>query len=163
MFLLSLKDDNWNSDWRGWQLFILRFDRCQEFGGILFRYDTKEVKVIPGKTNNLKIKLAPNGITLNEVVVKPKKEKYSKKENPAVKFVKQVIASRKAMIRVTTIISNTINMRRWSLRWMTIIPNPKERKTGQIRFSDRFCRYAWCRYDYSSGVGKGKGGICLLP
>lgn len=56
-------------------------------------YDTKEVKVIPGKTNNLKIKLAPNGITLNEVVVKPKKEKYSKKENPAVKFVKQVIAS----------------------------------------------------------------------
>ncbi|WP_302459779.1 DUF5686 and carboxypeptidase-like regulatory domain-containing protein [Parabacteroides johnsonii] len=59
-------------------------------------YDTKEVKVIPGKTNNLKIKLAPNGITLNEVVVKPKKEKYSKKENPAVKFVKQVIASRES-------------------------------------------------------------------
>ena len=59
-------------------------------------YDTKEVKIIPGKTNNLKIKLAPNGITLNEVVVKPKKEKYSKKENPAVKFVKQVIASRES-------------------------------------------------------------------
>ena len=59
-------------------------------------YDRKEVKVIPGKTNNLKIKLAPNGITLNEVVVKPKKEKYSKKENPAVKFVKQVIASRES-------------------------------------------------------------------
>ena len=59
-------------------------------------YDTKEVKVIPGKTNNLKIKLAPNGITLNEVVVKPKKEKYSKKENPAGKFVKQVIASRES-------------------------------------------------------------------
>ena len=59
-------------------------------------YDTKEVKVIPGKTNNLKIKLAPNGITLNEVVVKPKKEKYSKKENPAVKFVKLVIASRES-------------------------------------------------------------------
>lgn len=59
-------------------------------------YDTKEVKVIPGKTNNLKIKLAPNGITLNEVVVKPKKEKYSKKENQAVKFVKQVIASRES-------------------------------------------------------------------
>lgn len=59
-------------------------------------YDTKEVKVIPGKTNNLKIKLAPNGITLNEVVVKPKKEKYSKRENRAVKFVKQVIASRES-------------------------------------------------------------------
>ena len=33
---------------------------------------------------------------MNEVVVKPKKEKYSKKENPAVKFVKQVIASRES-------------------------------------------------------------------
>ena len=54
------------------------------------------MKVVPGKTNNLKIKLVPNGITLNEVVVKPKKEKYSKKENPAVKFVKQVIASRES-------------------------------------------------------------------
>lgn len=59
-------------------------------------YDTKEIKIVPGKTNNLDIKLAPNGITLNEVVVKPKKEKYSKKENPAVKFVKQVIASRES-------------------------------------------------------------------
>lgn len=57
-------------------------------------YDTKEVKIIQGKTNDLKIQLAPNGITLNEVVIKPKKEKYSKKENPAVEFVKQVIALR---------------------------------------------------------------------
>ncbi len=59
-------------------------------------YDTKEVGVTPGRTNNLKIQLAPNGIALNEVVVKPKKEKYSKKENPAVTFVKQVIASRES-------------------------------------------------------------------
>lgn len=59
-------------------------------------YDTKVIKIIPGKTNTLNIKLAPNGIALNEVVVKPKKEKYSKKENPAVKFVKQVIASRES-------------------------------------------------------------------
>lgn len=57
-------------------------------------YDTKEVKIIQGKTNDLKIQLVPNGITLNEVVIKPKKEKYSKKENPAVAFVKQVIALR---------------------------------------------------------------------
>ena len=59
-------------------------------------YDTKEVNVTPGRTNNLKIQLAPNGIALNEVIVKPKKEKYSKKENPAVTFVKQVIASRES-------------------------------------------------------------------
>ncbi len=33
---------------------------------------------------------------LNEVVVRPQKEKYSKKENPAVTFVRQVIALRKS-------------------------------------------------------------------
>ena len=59
-------------------------------------YDKKQMKVIPGKTNDLKIQLVPNGIMLNEVVVRPQKEKYSKKENPAVKFVKQVIASRES-------------------------------------------------------------------
>ena len=58
-------------------------------------YDTKEIKVNVGRTNNLKIQLAPNGIELNEVVIKPKKEKY-KKENPAVRFVKQVIALRES-------------------------------------------------------------------
>ena len=57
-------------------------------------YDRKEITVTPGVTNNLKIQLAPNGITLNEVTIKPQKKKYSKKENPAVTFVKQVIALR---------------------------------------------------------------------
>ena len=57
-------------------------------------YDTKRMEIVPGKTYNLKIRLAPNGILLNEVVVKPKREKYTKKENPAVTFVKQVIALR---------------------------------------------------------------------
>lgn len=57
-------------------------------------YDRKEITVTPGVTNNLKIQLAPNGITLNEVTIKPQKEKYSKKENPAVTFVRQVIALR---------------------------------------------------------------------
>lgn len=59
-------------------------------------YDTKEIKVITGKTNNLKIQLVPYGIALGEVIVKPKKDKYSKKENPAVTFVKKVIESRES-------------------------------------------------------------------
>ena len=59
-------------------------------------YDTKEVKVTSGKTNDLKIQLAPSGIALSEVTIKPKREKYSKKENPAVEFVRQVIALRKS-------------------------------------------------------------------
>ena len=59
-------------------------------------YDTKEIKVVPGKMSNLKVQLVPAGITLNEVIIKPKKEKYSKKENPAVAFVRKVIESRES-------------------------------------------------------------------
>lgn len=59
-------------------------------------FEEKELNIIPGKTNNLKIKLSPSSIALSEVVVKPKKEKYSKKENPAVAFVKKVIAARES-------------------------------------------------------------------
>jgi len=58
-------------------------------------YDTKEIEIIQGRTAYLKIELVPSCITLNEVVIKPQKEKYSKKENPAVIFVKQIIALRK--------------------------------------------------------------------
>lgn len=58
-------------------------------------YDSKKIEVAKGKTTNLKIQLAPNDIILDEVVVKPKKEKYSKKDNPAVELVKKVIALRK--------------------------------------------------------------------
>ncbi len=57
-------------------------------------YDTKSITISPGKINNLKIQLAPNGIALNEVVIKPGKEHYSKKNNPAVEFVKNMIDSR---------------------------------------------------------------------
>lgn len=59
-------------------------------------YEDKEVKINPGKTNNLHIKLAPSSIALSEIVIKPKKEKYSKKDNPAVAFVKKVIAARES-------------------------------------------------------------------
>ena len=58
-------------------------------------YDTKEITVKSGRINKLDVKLAPTGLALNEVVIKPKKEKY-KKENPAVRLVKQVIALRES-------------------------------------------------------------------
>lgn len=57
-------------------------------------YDSKDIKIVSGKANNLKIQLVPTGIALNEVIVKPKRERYRKKENPAVIFVKKVIESR---------------------------------------------------------------------
>ncbi|MDO4162986.1 MAG: DUF5686 family protein [Bacteroides sp.] len=59
-------------------------------------YDTKEIRLVAGRTTRLSIQLLPSGIALNEVVVKPKKEKYKKKDNPAVEFVRKVIALRNA-------------------------------------------------------------------
>jgi hypothetical protein len=60
-------------------------------------YRDKEVYVNKGKYNEITIKLIPTGVSLKEVVVKPKKEKYSKKNNPAVTFIEKVMA-RKHML-----------------------------------------------------------------
>lgn len=57
-------------------------------------YSTKQVPLKGGQ--NLSIQLAPTGITLNEVVVKPGKERYRRRDNPAVAFVKNVIERRDA-------------------------------------------------------------------
>lgn len=57
-------------------------------------YRTKEVPFTPGRTNKQNIALAPSTYELSEVIVKPKKEKYHKKGNPAVEFVQNVIARR---------------------------------------------------------------------
>lgn len=40
--------------------------------------------------SDLTVELVPTGVMLSEVVVKPKKEKYSKKNNPAVDFVNRI-------------------------------------------------------------------------
>lgn len=40
--------------------------------------------------NSLRINLLPTGVALSEVVAKPKKERYSKKNNPAVEFMRRV-------------------------------------------------------------------------
>ncbi|CAK7070189.1 MAG: hypothetical protein BACD_03289 [Bacteroides rodentium] len=59
-------------------------------------YITKKVKLKPG-TRVLNVKLQSDDIMLSEVVVKPKKEKYSRKNNPAVEFIKKVIENKKAL------------------------------------------------------------------
>lgn len=59
-------------------------------------YVTKKVKFAPG-TKVLNVKLLSDDIMLSEVVVKPKKEKYSRKNNPAVEFMKKVIEHKKAL------------------------------------------------------------------
>lgn len=57
-------------------------------------YDSQELTVTPTQQPTLHIRLVPNGIALQEVIVKPKKEKYSKKDNPAVRFVRKMIELR---------------------------------------------------------------------
>ncbi|MCD7977924.1 MAG: DUF5686 and carboxypeptidase regulatory-like domain-containing protein [Tannerellaceae bacterium] len=59
-------------------------------------YTEKRVPVTRGRVNNLNIELAPTTINLSEVVIRPGKERYSKRENPAVIFVRNVINSRES-------------------------------------------------------------------
>ncbi len=59
-------------------------------------YITKKVKFAPG-TKILNVKMMSDDVMLSEVVVKPKKEKYSRKNNPAVEFMKKVIDNKKAL------------------------------------------------------------------
>ena len=54
-------------------------------------YTTQEIRILPNHAQHLDIRLKPDGISLKEVIVKPGKEKYSKRNNPAVRFVQRMI------------------------------------------------------------------------
>lgn len=56
-------------------------------------YETKEVN-ITANTSYLKVKLKQQDYSLDEVVVKAKRDKYSRKNNPAVEMMKKVVASK---------------------------------------------------------------------
>ena len=53
-------------------------------------YKAKEVEIKPGQGSVVLIDLVPTGVELDEVVVRKGKEKYSKKNNPAVEMIKQL-------------------------------------------------------------------------
>ena len=59
-------------------------------------YDTYSIAVSDKQAGFYTVKLVPSGINLNEIVVKPGKEKYRNKDNPAVSFVRKVIENRDA-------------------------------------------------------------------
>lgn len=59
-------------------------------------YVPKNIFVNKGKRNVLDIRLAPSETMLEAVVVRPKKEKYSKKNNPAVQLMERIRATHKA-------------------------------------------------------------------
>ncbi|SEG20245.1 DUF5686 and carboxypeptidase-like regulatory domain-containing protein [Parabacteroides chinchillae] len=55
-------------------------------------YDNKTVRLNVGKKNdNLDIMLRPTSFQIAEIEIKPQKEKYSRKDNPAVELIKKVI------------------------------------------------------------------------
>jgi hypothetical protein len=65
-------------------------------------YDTKDVVLRPGTRNDsIEVLLAPVSIQLSEVVIRPRHERYSRRNNPAVELVKNVIA-RKDSNRITS-------------------------------------------------------------
>lgn len=57
-------------------------------------YATQVISV-SARTGELNLKMKPD-LVLDEVIVKPKKEKYSRKNNPAVELMKKVINAKKA-------------------------------------------------------------------
>ncbi|MDD5185835.1 MAG: DUF5686 family protein [Paludibacter sp.] len=57
-------------------------------------YKDKTISLPNEKLIKLKIQLSSTSYNIKEIVVKPKKHKYKKKGNPAVDFVKRVIASK---------------------------------------------------------------------
>ena len=58
-------------------------------------YKRKIVKVPAGASQRIDIKLTEGLVELAEVVVKPKRERYSRKNNPAVEMMRKVIANKK--------------------------------------------------------------------
>ena len=59
-----------------------------------FGYKTRHIALKPGKNLGLTIKMQEESIRLESAIVKPKREKYRKKENPAVELIRNVIANK---------------------------------------------------------------------
>ena len=58
-------------------------------------YITQTIKLTPGKTKNMKIKLVQEPRELQTVTVTARRGKYSRKNNPAVEFMRKVIDHKK--------------------------------------------------------------------
>ena len=57
-------------------------------------YTTATIPINRSYSRQMIVELDPTGVQLAEVVVKPKKEKYRKKGNPAVAFMERIRAAR---------------------------------------------------------------------
>ncbi len=61
---------------------------CANFS--MMGYTAKDVYVTKGSVNDITVELSADGVTLKEFVVRPGKERYSKKNNPAVQFMEKL-------------------------------------------------------------------------
>lgn len=61
---------------------------CANFS--MMGYTAKDVYVTKGNVNDITVELSADGVTLKEFVVRPGKEHYSKKNNPAVQFMEKL-------------------------------------------------------------------------
>ena len=59
-------------------------------------YVTKKVR-ITSDTKILNVKMVSDDVMLSEIVIKPKRERYSRKNNPAVDFMRKVIEHKKGL------------------------------------------------------------------
>ena len=57
-------------------------------------YEKVYIKLKAGQNTGMKIQMRPANIRLNEAIVRPKKEKYRKKDNPAIELIRNVIANK---------------------------------------------------------------------
>ena len=86
------------------------------------------IKLKPGQNTDLKIQLKPANIELASAIVKPKREKYSKKENPAVELIRNVIENKG---------KNRIEAKEYFNAGVLVMNLAKFRESN---FYDAFCR-----------------------
>lgn len=102
-------------------------------------YETQQMEIIPEKTPRLNVRLVPNGISLGEVVVKPKHEKYKKKDNPAVRFVREVIGRKKENVPYDHDYFSYDHYEKMIFAMNEYVPKPyKEGKKNKYEFLNEF-------------------------
>ena len=65
-------------------------DGCRALTVSSMGFETKTVAVDPSMKKRITVELNPGGVALGEVVARPRRQKYSKKNNPAVEFMKRI-------------------------------------------------------------------------
>ena len=61
-------------------------------------YKTKTLKIAPDQ-KTLNVLMQADDVLLSEVIIKPKKEKYSRKNNPTVDLMRKVVENNKTQVR----------------------------------------------------------------